>query len=218
MQFDFDATQYDPTQQPSALPVSDSKGWPVIIIASQPKPTKDSAPENPAWFLELMLQIIDGPYKGVTGADRLNLCNANQEAVDIAYKRLSAYCHVLGKYRIGRTEELHNQPLRVIVEQQKKNPEYTQITKILDINGNEPHKAGQGPAPAATAPAPGNWQGQPQQTAGAPQPQWGPPAPPASAPADQPASVTTPWAAGAASPPVQAPWNKQVATDDKTPF
>ena len=198
----FDATKFDPQQGPTALPISDSNGWPVIIIATTMKPTRDSQPDNPQSFLEIMLEIIDGPFKGVRGADRLNLMNDSQEAVDIAYRRLSAYCHVLGKYRINQTEELHNQPLRVVVSQQKKHPEYVEISRILDINGNEPHKAGQGP-PAAQA---GAWTA-PKENTPVPTGGTGAWTQPADKTAVDPAPASGSWQPSSEAPKT-APWNK----------
>ena len=199
MQLQFDATQYNPQQGPSALPVSDSQGWPVRIVASEAKPTKDGK----GGYLELTLEIIDGQFKGTRGADRLNIWNQFQEAVDIAFRRLSAYCHVIGKYRIGQSEELHNQPFRVVVRQQKNNPEYTEIYTILDINGNPPGKAGA----LAAAPQPAAWQAAPaQETPAAWQAPQG--AAPVTAPQpDNPVS-SGPWQAGGEKPPATAPWNK----------
>ena len=192
MNLQFDATTVSPQAAPQALPISDSTGWLSRIVASEAKPTKDSTPENKSGFLELTLEIIDGPFKGLKGCDRLNIWNASQVAVDIAYSRLSAYCHVTGKYKINVTEELHGIPLRICVRQQKGSDTYTEIYAVKDANGNDPGKSG-----PATAPQPTGF-GAPAQAA------------PAAIPvAEQPASG--PWSGGdtAASPgpgPV-APWN-----------
>lgn len=190
----FNAHIVDPSQPVSMLPVSDQNGHPVIIVSSEFKPTKN---DQNSGFLELMLQIIDGPHKGETGAYRLNLFNANAQAVDIASRQLSALCHVTGQMMLSDSSQLHNIPFRAIVGMQKKAtpdaPDYTQVNGVLDINGNKPGKAGQ-PAPQA---APQTQQGWPAPAPVAPaQPTWGQPAPQAapSAPPAPTGEVKPPWA------------------------
>jgi hypothetical protein len=170
----FDANQWDPSQIGGQLPVGKH---PVVIINSEVKATKN----NDGGYLELELQIVDGPQAGTTGPYRLNLYNANEKAKEIAHKQLSAICHCVGVYNIADSQQLHGIPFIVEVGLQK-SPEaqekgYTEVKKVFDRNGNEPGKQGQqAPAaapqqpPAAQPQAPGEagtWppQNQPQQPA-----------------------------------------------------
>lgn len=152
-QLNFNAHAVDPSQPMSFLPVSDANGHPVIIIASEMKAAKSNPEKN--GFLELTLQIVDGQYKGETGAYRLNLFNENAQAVDIASRQLSAICHVTGQMMVSESAQLHNIPFRAIVALQKKNnptdPDYTEIKGVLDIHGNKPGKAGALPQPTSAS-------------------------------------------------------------------
>lgn len=166
----FDATKFDPAQGMPSLPVGKH---PVVIVNDEIKPTKD----NSGGYLELTVEIIDGPSKGMRGPMRLNLYNQSQQAVEIAHRQFSAICHAVGVYQVNDGRQLHNIPFMVEVtlqrdpEQAKKG--YTEISRVYDRNGNEPGKPGnQG---AAAQPAQGGnqggaaWGGQPQQQAPAQQ-------------------------------------------------
>jgi hypothetical protein len=115
---------------------------PVVIAGTELKPTKD----NTGGYLELTLEAIDGPAKGMQTKDRLNLHNKSDVAVRIANQQLSAYCHVTGVFAFNATEELHGKPFVVEMVARKDNPNQTEVGKLYDMNGNEPGKAGSGAA------------------------------------------------------------------------
>lgn len=183
----FDAQQYDPTQGVGSLPIGKH---PVIVESSEVKANK----ANDGGYLQLNLRIIDGPQQGTTGAYRLNLYHSNQQTVEIAHRQLSAICHVIGVFQVTDSSQLHNLPFLIEVGPQKNDPQYTEVKKVFDMNGNEPGKAGAG-APAAQPQQQqpqgqpnGAWggapQGQPQQPAGGAA--WGGQQQPAQQPAQQP--------------------------------
>lgn len=183
----FDASQFDPTQGVGQMPLGKH---PVIIEKSSIETNK----AGDGGFLQLNLRIIDGPNKGGEGVYRLNLYNASPKAAEIAHRQMSALCHVTGVFRVQQSEQLHNIPFVVEVEPQKDNPQYTQVSRVYDMAGNEPGKAPQGQAGAQP-------QQQPQQFAPAPAP----------APAAAPAAA---WGAPAQQQPAAAPapaaggWNQ----------
>jgi hypothetical protein len=131
----FNALQFDPTQGAGQLPIGKHV---VIAEKSEIKPTKG----NDGGFLEFGLKIVEGQQAGVGGAWRLNLYNASQQAVEIANKQMSALCHVTGVFNVTDSSQLHNIPFMVEVAPQKDNPQYTEVKRVFDRNGNEP-KAGQ---------------------------------------------------------------------------
>lgn len=139
--FQFDSSGIDPQYGGSGSQLPLGK-HPVVIVGSNLKPTRN----NDGGYLELTLEAIDGPSKGVQHSDRLNLHNKSAQAVEIANKQLSAYCHVTGVLRFQSTEELHNKPFVVEIgpEPDDRNPNRTGIKKLFDINGNEPGHAGAG--------------------------------------------------------------------------
>lgn len=145
----FNAQNFDPTQGVGGLPIG---RHPVIISSSEVKATK----ANDGGYLQLDLSIIDGPQKGTVGAYRINLYNASQQAVDIANRQMSAISHVTGVFMIQDTVQLHNIPFIIEVGPQKNDPQYTEVKKVFDINGNEPGKA---PAGGGAAQPQGQGQG-----------------------------------------------------------
>jgi hypothetical protein len=196
----FNAQQYDPTQGVGGLPIGKH---PVIVDSSEVKPNK----ENNGGYLQLNLKIIDGPQTGTVGAYRLNLYHSNQQTVEIAHKQLSAVCHVTGVFMLQDSAQLHNIPFIVEVGPQKNDPQYTEVKKVFDINGNEPGKAGQGQAPAqpAAAAPQGFGQQQPQQPAQQQAPAaWGAPQGQQAAP-QQPQGKAPAWVQAPAQQPAQAP-------------
>jgi hypothetical protein len=107
-QLNFDATQVNPDQSFEPIPA----GWyNMMIVESEMKPTKDG---NGA-YLQLSLKVVDGQYAGRQVFDRLNLQNQNPVAAEIAYKRLSAYCHATGVIQVQDSQQLHGIPFKARV-------------------------------------------------------------------------------------------------------
>lgn len=155
----FDATQHNPEQSSGSLPIGKS---PVVIESSEVKGNK----AGDGGFLQLNLRVIDGPNNGATGPYRLNLYSSSEAAVAIANKNLSAICHAVNVFQVQDSQVLHNIPFVVDVGPQKDNPQYTEVKRIYDINGNEPGKAPAGAAQTQQQAAPANngqWGGQQQQ-------------------------------------------------------
>jgi len=119
---------------------------PVIISASEFRPTKDSTPNDPRSMLVFTLEAIDGPAKGGKQTDRLNLQHPNQQVVNIAYSQLAAYCAVTGRQGFNDTSELHNIPFMIEVGPQKNNPEYSEVKGVYFTDGRD---AASGAAPAS---------------------------------------------------------------------
>lgn len=153
----FDATQIDPTQGSGGLPIGK---YPVRITASEIKPTK----EGGGAYLELTLEVLDGPNTGSSGAFRLNIYNASEQAAQIAQKQLSAVCHACNVYQVQDTAQLHGIPFVVQVDMQKGSDKYTEVRKIFMVDGSE---IGSAPAQAPAVQQPIQ---QPASVAGKP---WG---------------------------------------------
>ena len=155
----FDANNVPAQQEFSALP----EGlYNAIITNTQEKPTKTGTGS----YLELAMEILDGPYKGRKLWDRLNLNNPNQTAVEIAQRALGAICRAVVVPRPNDSAELHNRPLRikVAVELDDRKRESNTIKKYEAIAGFGGQQAA-APAqqlPAFQQPAP---TAQPQQAA-----------------------------------------------------
>lgn len=107
-QLNFDARTVQPDAPMEAIPA----GWyNMQINGSEMKPTSDGK----GAYLQVTLKVLDGQHAGRQVFDRLNLQNANPVAVDIAYKRLSAYCHATGVINLQDSQQLHGIPMKVKV-------------------------------------------------------------------------------------------------------
>lgn len=137
----FNAAQFDPTQGGTGgFPIGKHK---VIAVSSEVKPTKDGN----SGMVVYEAKIIEGEYTGMIGAFRFNLYSTSQQAVEIAHKQFSAFCHCVGVLNVSDTSQTHNIPFIVEVAMQKGEEAvkkgYTEVKKFYDANGNEPGQAGQ---------------------------------------------------------------------------
>jgi len=104
----FDATQVPPEESREALPAGKYK---CVAIESDFKPTKNGEGK----YLQFCFEVIDGEHKGRRVWDRLNLVNANNQAVEIARRTLSAICHAVNVLQPKDSSQLHGIPLVVKV-------------------------------------------------------------------------------------------------------
>ncbi len=113
------------------------------IVDSEMKATKKGDGE----YLALKVEVIDGPNKGRTVYDNLNLNNPSEKAMEIAYQTLSAIGHATGVMNITNSEQVHNIPMMVT---------FAVDGSYTRIKGYEPASAAAAaaPAPAAQAQAP----------------------------------------------------------------
>lgn len=206
----FNPLEWDPSQGSGSLPVGTHL---VVIDRHEAKPSQNNSGNG---YLEVGLRIVDGPNAGISGPDRLNIYHDKQQTVEIALRRLSAYCHVVGYFGILNLPDitpLYGKQFKVEVQQQKENPQYTQVTRVLDINGQAPKASGSAPQQAQQP----SGQGWGQQAGQAPQNQQS--APPAAnnggyAPTGQPQapaqqSPSNGWQGQQAPPQQQAPQGGQ---------
>lgn len=132
VQINFDSSQVQPsTGQLDAMPA----GWyNVMMDESELKPTKDG---NGA-YLSLRFNVADGTYAGRKLYSRLNIRNANPQAVEIAYRDLAAICHAVGAVgMVQDTAMLHGRPLKVKVKVRPASADYeasNDITAYRNIN------------------------------------------------------------------------------------
>lgn len=141
----FDATSVNPTPVFELIPEND---YIVAVTDSEMKPTNNKDGE----YLNLTLEVLDGPYKGRMIFDRLNLVNKNTKAVEIAQRQLSQICHAVGVLRVNDSAELHNRPMiaRVGTEPGGDKPsggKYADKNKITSYKPLQPGTA----APSAPA-------------------------------------------------------------------
>jgi len=100
----FDANAVEPNSGFDPVPAGK---YIVVITASEMKDTKAGTGE----YLELEMEIVDGPYKGRKLWDRLTLKHPTEKTVQIARGRLSALCRAVGVMAPKDSCELHGIPL-----------------------------------------------------------------------------------------------------------
>jgi hypothetical protein len=148
----FDASQVPEQQEFSALPEGQ---YVMIAINSEWKPTKKGDGE----YLQFVLEVLDGPFKGRKVWARLNLKNPNQTAVDIAQRELGSLCRAVGVIKPSNSSELHNKPFlaTIGVEIDNRNREGNNVKKYESVGGSAPQAAAPAAAPfarpSASAPA-----------------------------------------------------------------
>jgi hypothetical protein len=150
VQLNFDATQVDPNKAFEPLPPGK---YPVQIINSEKRLTKN----GDGSYIRLELEVIEGEHRGRKLWDNLNLENKNQQAVDIAFRTLSAICHAVGILQPKDTDQLHFRAMTATV---KVRPAQGQYDAQNEVKGYEPLAGGTitrhppQTQPAATAAAP----------------------------------------------------------------
>jgi len=142
----FDAQTVEPNDSFDPIPNGD---YLCIITTSEMKPTKagDGA------YLEIELQVIEGPYQGRKLWDRLNLNNANETTVKIAKGTLSAICRAVGVLQPTDSCELHDLPLvaKVACRKRDDTEELTNVIKSYKKRDAVAAVPASSPAPAKAA-------------------------------------------------------------------
>ena len=119
----FDASSVDPSSGYDVLPQGK---YLAQIVASEMRATKDGMGQ----YLYLELSVIEGPYAGRKLFDRLNLKNANPDAVQIAQRTLSSICRAVGKMQVSNSEQLHMIPLIAAVRIRPAKGQYDESNSI----------------------------------------------------------------------------------------
>ena len=134
----FDASSIEPSTGYDVLPPGK---YLAQIVASEMRVTKDGLGQ----YLYLEVDILDGQYAGRKLFDRLNLINANPDAVQIAQRTLSSICRAVGKLQVSNSEQLHLIPLIADVRVRPPKGMYGESNSIRYLPRNA--------APSTTPPA-----------------------------------------------------------------
>jgi hypothetical protein len=193
-QLNFNARSVDPSVALDPIPA----GWyNAAIDQSEMKPTNDGQ----GAYLEARYNILDGQFVGRKVFARFNLRNNNAQAVEIAYKQLSAVCHATGVLDCLDSNLLHGIPHKIKVSMRPGGPKLNREGQPTGEN-YEPSNEIKGwkninePTDTPVAAASVNNAGFPAQPPAQQAPAaWGAPA---QAPVQQPAQQ--PWQQGAAAP------------------
>ena len=106
MQFSFDATNIDTTDDRSFEPIPQGK-YTAMIVESSVKPTKSGTGQ----YIELVCQVLDGAHTNRKIWWRLNIVNANPKAEEIGRRELAVLMVNLDLGpNLQDTQELHGKP------------------------------------------------------------------------------------------------------------
>ena len=119
----FNANDVDPNVAFEPIPAGD---YLAVVVATETKPTKNGSGE----YLQLEMEVLDGPHKGRKVWDRLMLKHTNSQTVAIARSTLSALCRAVGVMQPRDSVELHNLPVIVKVAC-KKRGDTGEITNVV---------------------------------------------------------------------------------------
>ena len=136
----FNANEVEPSVGFDAIPAGK---YQAVITDSEMKDTKSGTGK----YLQLEFEIIEGDYKNRKLWARLNLENANSEAVRMARADLSAICRAVNVIQPRDSVELHNLPLTITVRCKKNQDDEI----VNEIRGYGPRTSLSGVA--ATKPA-----------------------------------------------------------------
>lgn len=136
----FNAHEVDPNVGFDPIPADK---YLAVITATEMKPTKNGSGE----YLQIELEVIEGPHKGRKLWDRLTLKHPNDLTVKIAKGTLSAICRAIGVMAPKDSVELHNLPL-VISVGCKKRDDNGEITNVIKSYAKRESAATARPAPS----------------------------------------------------------------------
>jgi hypothetical protein len=137
----FDANTVDPAASREPVPA----GWyRCVIVAEEEKPTKAQTGS----YLQLDIEIVEGPHQGRKVFERLNLNNPSQDTVDRARSDLSSICRATGVMMPKTSADLLHKPLMVKVKVRPAKDGYDAQNEVVEYAA--PDKAPSVAAPSAT--------------------------------------------------------------------
>ena len=136
----FNANEVEPSTGYDPIPAGK---YQAVITESEMKPTRTGNGQ----YLQLEFEIIEGEYKNRKVWARLNLENANADAVRIARADLSAICRAVNVLQPRDSVERHNLPLTITVRCKKNQDDEI----INEIKGYGPRTSLSGVAAAKPA-------------------------------------------------------------------
>ncbi len=140
----FNAHEVEPRGEFTPIPAGK---YLAMITASEEKPNKS----GDGRFLELVFQVLEGPYQNRLLWARLNLTHSNPKAVQIARAELSALCRAVGVMTPRDSVELHNLPL-VISVKCKPRKDTGEISNVIADYAKREAASGQPQQAAANTP------------------------------------------------------------------
>jgi hypothetical protein len=115
--FDFDVSNYVDDRPSTFEPLAPGE-YTAMVSASELKDTKAGTGQ----YIELTIDIIEGPSAGRKIWERLNVVNPNKQAEDIARTALNRLLVACGKPTARDTESVHDIPFKLLLDIDRKDP------------------------------------------------------------------------------------------------
>jgi hypothetical protein len=162
--FDFDASQVD-TSSYSEIPEGQ---YVAVINKAERKPTR----KGDAEYLSLEFQVVSDQQNGRKIWENLNLWNANQQAVKIAFESLASICKAVGVLKPTDTDQLVGRPMRITIKHKPDRQNGDLQARIVKFEPTTPQAPTPQPSTQYAPPAPTTpTRQQPAPYQAAPQPQ-----------------------------------------------
>lgn len=142
--FSFNTSEIEIPEAPSFGPLPKGE-YEVIVSNTDIRKTKAGTGE----YISVEFQVVDGKASGRRLWSNYNVSNANKQAEDIAKQQFAALCAACGVSDMEDTEELHDLPLIVLVDIDKKDDTRNRIVAYKSA-GATTKPAPTPPKPAAT--------------------------------------------------------------------
>lgn len=138
----FNALNHNPEKGLARLPLGLRQ--PVMVIDSA---LKGSNTNQNSGYLELMIQVLDGPNKGAIGAAIFNIFNESEKAREIALNDLSALSLCAGVPQWQNAADLNQKPFVIDVTKQRvkdgeEDKGYVEISQYYNVRMEKPLKGG----------------------------------------------------------------------------
>lgn len=138
----FNALNHNPEKGAPRLPLGLRQ--PVMVIDSA---LKGSNSNQNSGYIELMIQVLDGPNKGAIGAAIFNIFNENEKAREIACNDLAALSLCAGVPQWTNAADLNQKPFIIDVTKQRvkdgeEDKGYVEISQYYNVRMEKPLKGG----------------------------------------------------------------------------
>ena len=128
MDYNFDTSEVEYSE--FGLPTGKHK----VMITKEEFYTNPSKPDNPN-MLVVTFQAVEGDYKGKTQTVYFNVNHSKSQVAAIAKESVKQIADATKK-AVSKQSPLKGRVLQVLIEQQKENDKFTQVTKYFTEDGD----------------------------------------------------------------------------------
>ncbi len=128
----FDASKVEPFEGFDPIPAGD---YVLMMVGSEMKESKQNANNK---YMNWRAQVAEGPHKGRTLFEIMNLGHEKEDVRKIAQGQLSALCRAVGIMQVRNSAELYNRPFGAKVTIEKYEDKFSNKIKSYHALGSQP--------------------------------------------------------------------------------